>query len=137
MRLTQNTPLIDGWVTLVGHDLMSDELVTTASQLARDNNTRITFHISPSSGDTASYLARTGKHPVRHLYGLGVLGSHVLLAHAVHLNDDGIDCIVETDTAVADNDGRYAIPACRCEIGVPSYLAIVMGMYVDPARCDQ
>lgn len=101
MRLTADTPLIDGWVTLVGHDLMSDELVTAASQLARDNNTRITFHISPSSGDTASYLARTGKHPVRHLYDLGVLGGHVLLAHAVHLNDDEIDCIVETDTAVA------------------------------------
>jgi 5-methylthioadenosine/S-adenosylhomocysteine deaminase len=35
------------------------------------------------------------------LYDLGVLGNHVLLAHAVHLNDDEIDCIVETDTAVA------------------------------------
>jgi hypothetical protein len=33
MRLTADTPLIDGWVTLVGHDLMSDELVTAASQL--------------------------------------------------------------------------------------------------------
>ena len=101
MRLTKDTPLIDGWVTLVGHDLMSDELVVAASQLARDNNTNITFHISPSSNDTASYLARTGKHPVRHLFDLGVLGPHVLLAHAVHLDADEVECVVATDTAVA------------------------------------
>lgn len=93
--------LVEGWVTLVGHDLMSDELVCAASALARERSTHLTFHISPSSNDTASYLARTGKHPVRHLHDLGVLGPHVLLAHAVHLNEDEIDCVATTNTAVA------------------------------------
>jgi 5-methylthioadenosine/S-adenosylhomocysteine deaminase len=80
---------------------MSDELVCAASELARNNSTHLTFHISPSTDDTASYLARTGKHPVRHLYDLGALGPHVLLAHAVHLNEDEIDCVVSANAAVA------------------------------------
>ena len=40
-------PLVHGWVTLVGHDLMSDELLTGASALARDRGVGLTFHISP------------------------------------------------------------------------------------------
>lgn len=101
LRIAPPGGLIEGWVTLVGHDLMSDELVCAASELARNNSTHLTFHISPSTNDTASYLARTGKHPVRHLYDLGALGPHVLLAHAVHLNEDEIDCVVSADAAVA------------------------------------
>lgn len=93
--------LVEGWVTLVGHDLMSDELAVQASQLARDAGTNITFHISPTSADGESYRARTGRSPIRHLHDLGVLGSHVLLAHAVHVDADEVDCLVATDTAVA------------------------------------
>src|SRR5690606_33256354 len=39
-------PLVQGWVTLVGHDLMSDELLQGASELARNRGTGLTFHIS-------------------------------------------------------------------------------------------
>ncbi len=42
--------LVEGWVTLVGHDLMSDELVVGASELARSRGVGMTFHLSPSSG---------------------------------------------------------------------------------------
>ena len=35
MELTKNHPSVKGWVTLVGHDLMSDELVQKASNLAK------------------------------------------------------------------------------------------------------
>jgi len=101
LALTAGDPLVTGWVTLVGHDLMSDELVVAASELARRNDTHLTFHLSPSSSDAVSYLARTGRRPVRHLHDLGALGDHVLMAHAVHLDDDEIDCLAATDTAVA------------------------------------
>lgn len=93
--------LVEGWVTLVGHDLMSDDLVTGASALARELGTRITFHLSPHRGDAASYLARTGLRPVVHLDRLGALGDHVLLGHAVHLDDDEVDTVLRTQTAIA------------------------------------
>ena len=86
---------------------MSDELVAGASQLARDRGVGLTFHMSPHSGDAASYLLRTGKRPFVHLDDLGVLGPHVLVAHAVHLDDDELDVVLRTDTAVASCPWAY------------------------------
>jgi 5-methylthioadenosine/S-adenosylhomocysteine deaminase len=100
-------PLLSGWVTLVGHDLMSDELLAGASDLARTRGTGLTFHISPHDGDAASYLARTGHRPLVHFDRLGALGPHVLLAHAVHLDDDEVAVLLRTDTAVAYTPWAY------------------------------
>ena len=88
-------------MTLVGHDLMSDELVVAASELARDRRAGLTFHVSPSPADAQAYLARTGRRPLVHLDALGALGPHVLLAHAVHLDDDEVDVVLQHDVAVA------------------------------------
>lgn len=94
-------PLVTGWVTLVGHDLMTDELIVGASELARDVGTMLTFHLSPSTSDAEAYLARTGKRPAVHLDDLGVLGPHVILGHGVHLDDDEIDRLLHHDVAIA------------------------------------
>jgi 5-methylthioadenosine/S-adenosylhomocysteine deaminase len=99
--------LVEGWVTLVGHDLMSDELVVGATALARERGARMTYHLSPSDRDAVSYLARTGRRPVAHLDHLGVLGPHLLLAHAVHLDDDEVDRVLRTRTAVANCPWAY------------------------------
>ena len=99
--------LVEGWVTLVGHDLMSDELVAGASDLARRRNTGFTFHMSPHAGDPVSYLARTGLRPLVHLDRLGVLGRHVLVAHGVHLDDDELDAVLRTETAIASCPWAY------------------------------
>lgn len=99
--------LVEGWVTLVGHDLMSDELVAGASELARRRGVGLTFHMSPHDRDPASYLERTGRRPFVHLDALGVLGAHVLVAHAVHLDDAELDVVVRTDTAVASCPWAY------------------------------
>ena len=93
--------LVSGWVTLVGHDLMSDELVAAASTLARERGTHLTFHLSPSASDPAAYLARTGRRPLVHLEQLGALGPHVLVAHAVHVDDEELEVLLRTATAVA------------------------------------
>jgi 5-methylthioadenosine/S-adenosylhomocysteine deaminase len=99
--------LVEGWVTLVGHDLMSDELAAGASALARERNVGLTFHISPHAGDPASYLARTGRRPLDHLATLGVLGPHVLLAHAVHLDQREVDLALDHDVAIASCPWAY------------------------------
>jgi 5-methylthioadenosine/S-adenosylhomocysteine deaminase len=99
--------LVDGWVTLVGHDLMSDELLTGASALACELRTGLTFHISPSPSDAVSYLARCGVRPLVHFDRLGVLGAHVLLAHAVHLDDAECDVVLRTNSAIAYTPWAY------------------------------
>jgi 5-methylthioadenosine/S-adenosylhomocysteine deaminase len=93
--------LVEGWVTLVGHDLASDELLVGASDLARRLGTGLTMHMSPTSSDPAAYLARTGRRPIVHLEHLGVLGPHLLIAHGVWLDDAEVAAVLATRTAVA------------------------------------
>ncbi len=98
---------VHGWVTLVGHDLMTDDLVARASDLARSLGTGMTFHMSPSVADSRSYRRRTGKRPLVHLASLGALGDHVLVAHAVHIDDAEVDVILDHDVAVASCPWAY------------------------------
>jgi 5-methylthioadenosine/S-adenosylhomocysteine deaminase len=100
-------PLVSSWVSLVGHDLMSDELVVAATALARERNVGMTFHLSPSVSDAESYLARTGTRPVVHLNSLGVLGPHLTIAHAVHIDDKEVDLLLESRTAVVSCPWAY------------------------------
>ena len=74
VELTAGHDRVHGWVTLVGHDLMTDDLVARASDLARSLGTGMTFHMSPSVADSRSYRRRTGKRPLVHLASLGALG---------------------------------------------------------------
>ncbi len=92
---------IVGWVTLVGHDLATDELLAGAADLARSLGTGMTLHISPGSGDAEAYLARCGRRPIEHFADLGMLGRHLLLGHAVHLDDTEVERVLASGTAVA------------------------------------
>lgn len=101
LELTGGHPLVRGWVTLVGHDLMTDELVVAASDAARSADVGLTFHLSPSAADAASYLDRTGARPAIHLDRLGALGPHLLIAHGVHLDDAEVAVLLDRDVAIA------------------------------------
>ena len=95
-------PRVDGWVTLVGHDLMSDELVDRGQRAGPRRAAPASRSTSPPATPTpTSYLARTGRRPLVHLDALGVLGPHVLLAHAVHLDDAEVDVVLRRDVAIA------------------------------------
>ena len=93
--------LVTGWVTLVGHDLASDALLVGAADLAMKLGTGMTMHLSPTSSDPERYLARTGRRPVVHLDHLGVLGPHLLLGHGVWLDDEEVELVLESRTAIA------------------------------------
>ena len=93
--------LVEGWVTLIGHDLASDELLVGAADLARELGTGMTMHMSPTSSDPEQYLSRTGRLPLVHLNDLGVLGSHLVVSHGVWLDDEEVDLVIETRTAIA------------------------------------
>jgi 5-methylthioadenosine/S-adenosylhomocysteine deaminase len=93
--------LVEGWVTLVGHNLASDELMAGAAELARRHGVGMTMHLSPTSSDAEHYLARTGRRPVVHLDALGVLGEHLLIAHGVWLDDAEVELVLSSRTAIA------------------------------------
>jgi 5-methylthioadenosine/S-adenosylhomocysteine deaminase len=93
--------MYEAWVTLVGHDLASDELLVGAAELARSRDRRMTMHLSPTAADGASYLVERGVRPFIHLRDLGVLGPHLLVAHGVWIDDDEVEAILTTRTALA------------------------------------
>lgn len=93
--------LIEGWVTLVGHELASDALLGGAADLARAQGRQLTFHMSPTEADVFAYQARAGLRPMEHLDRLGVLGDHLLLAHAVWIDLAEAELLLATRTAVA------------------------------------
>ncbi len=98
---------VEGWVTLVGHNLASDALLSGAAELARSRGARMTMHISPTSSDPEAYLLRTGLRPLVHLDRLGVLGPHLLLAHAVWLDAQEVELIRTSGTGVASCPWAY------------------------------
>ena len=93
--------LVEGWVTLVGHDLASDDLLAGGAALARELGTGMTMHLSPTSSDPQRYLERTNRRPVEHLADLDVLGRHLLIGHGVWLDDAEVDLILSSETAIA------------------------------------
>jgi 5-methylthioadenosine/S-adenosylhomocysteine deaminase len=99
--------VVAGWATLVGHDLVSDELLVGTAALARERGAHRTWHISPHDRDAASYLARTGRRPIEHYAALGILGPDVVLAHAVHLDAAEVDLLLEHRVAVASCPWAY------------------------------
>lgn len=98
---------VSAWVTLVGHSLASDELLAGAAELARSRGVGMTMHMSPTRSDPDVYLQRTGRRPVSHLDQLGVLGPHLLLAHAVWIDDEEVAALLRTSTAVAYTPWAY------------------------------
>lgn len=92
---------VEGWVTLVGHSLASDELLAGAADLTRERGTHMTMHLSPTSSDPEEYLRRHGRRPVIHLQHLGVLGPHLLLGHGVWLDDAEVEAVLDSETAIA------------------------------------
>ena len=81
--------------------------MASATELATQRAVGMTFHLSPSTSDTEQYLAKTGKAPLVHLGSLGVLGPHLALGHGVHLDDDEIDLLLASETAVVSCPWAY------------------------------
>ncbi len=63
---------IEGWVTLVGHDLAAGRAARRRRRPRPRARRAMTMHASPTSNDPAAYLARAGVRPIVHFDHLGV-----------------------------------------------------------------
>lgn len=76
----------------------SKEMLQTAKRIADENGTRMTIHCVNSPQAVDAHLGNFGMRPIEWLDYIGVLGTNLLLAHVVGLNDSEVECVASTGT---------------------------------------
>ena len=77
------------------------ELLARVAQLARKRNVLVHTHASENRNECALVESETGLRNVAYLDSLGLSGSHVVLAHCVHLDAAEVETLADTRTNVA------------------------------------
>lgn len=94
---------VGGMVSIHASFTVSDELLQYGRKVASQYKVPITIHTSEGLIDPYHNLERYGKRTVERFYDIGLLGSDVVLAHCVHVNDDELALIKKTGAKVAHN----------------------------------
>ena len=79
----------------------SQKLIQEFFHLAEKYDTYLQIHVSETPKEVEDCPQKYGCRPVELLYTWGVMGPKTLFAHAVHLNDDEIQLVKKTGTALA------------------------------------
>jgi 5-methylthioadenosine/S-adenosylhomocysteine deaminase len=77
------------------------ELLTEVAQLARQHGVVIHTHASENKKECEIVESESGQRNIAYLNSLGVSGSHVVLAHCVHLDTEEMELLTQTRTNVA------------------------------------
>ncbi|MGA9997406.1 MAG: 5'-deoxyadenosine deaminase [Pyrinomonadaceae bacterium] len=76
------------------------ELLTEVAKLARERGVMIHTHASENKTEIEMVERETGQRNVAYLDSLGLTGSHVSLAHCVHLETEELETLARTGTNV-------------------------------------
>ena len=93
-------PLIAAWPILVGHNTATNDLWREATALAKAHGAGVSAHMSADPADPDYYLATTGRRAIAHLDALGVLGPHLSLTHAIHVDAEEVALLAASGTSV-------------------------------------
>lgn len=89
---------VRAWAMPFDAAFCSDELIRAAKRLADRHGVGLTLHQANRPDTVKTYQETHGMRPVEYLDKLAVLGTNVLLAHVVDLDDREIDAIARTGT---------------------------------------
>ena len=76
------------------------ELLAEVARLARARSIIVHTHASENRTEIEMVERETGQRNIQYLDSLGLTGSHVALAHCIHLNDEELDILARTGTHV-------------------------------------
>jgi len=79
----------------------TSELLARVGQLARERHVMVHTHASENRNECELVERDSGLRNVAYLDSLGLTGSHVMLAHCVHLDEHELDTLAITQTNVA------------------------------------
>ncbi len=115
----------------------SAELFLKARRLAGKHKVGIHLHLSEVEEDVKFIQDRFKKSPVKHLYDMGILGSDVLAAHCVWLNDEDMRILERAKVNVVHNPtSNVKTSAGIARVADMIALGINVGLGVDAAVCN-
>ncbi len=77
------------------------ELLREVAELARQHGVMIHTHASENKQECEIVESESGQKNIAYLNSLGISGSHVVLAHCIHLDTDEMETLTQTRTNVA------------------------------------
>jgi 5-methylthioadenosine/S-adenosylhomocysteine deaminase len=77
------------------------EMLESVARLSRERGVMVHTHASENKEEIELIERETGRRNIEYLNEVGLAGSHVLLAHCVHLNKSEIEILSKTGTHVA------------------------------------
>ena len=80
--------------------LCSPDTFRKAHEMARERGLLLFSHVSESRGEVEDITRRYGARPLEYLHRAGVLGTHFVAVHAIHLSEGEKDLLEETGTSV-------------------------------------
>ena len=99
----EKDPLIN--IAVEPHSLFTcgEELLRKANDLALKKNVPLILHLAETKEEVNEIEKRFRKRPVQHLKDLGLLGSHLILDHCVHINKSEIELLAENNVRIVHN----------------------------------
>ena len=82
---------------------VSGELLKWSSDFAKDNGVLMHLHLAETEIEVTQCIERFGTTPVRYLQKLGVLSSHLVLAHVLYVDDEEIRMLADNGVKVVHN----------------------------------
>ncbi len=89
------------WVMAHGTYTMTTDELHAVSAIRSEQSARFTIHAAENQAEVDDVRSRTGYSPIGLLREAGLLGPTSVLAHAVVLDDDEVDLLGTTKTAIA------------------------------------
>ncbi len=96
-------PLIN--IAVEPHSLFTcgEELLVKANDLALKKGVPLILHLAETKEEVTEIEKRFGKRPVQHLKDLGLLSSHLIVDHCVHINKSEIELLAENNVCIVHN----------------------------------
>jgi cytosine/adenosine deaminase-related metal-dependent hydrolase len=82
---------------------LSDDTLTLCREAMGDRNAGYHVHVAEGPADEKDSLAKYGKRIAQRFHEFGITGNKSLFIHCVHLNDEELEIVQETDTAIVHN----------------------------------
>jgi len=99
----EKDPLIN--IAVEPHSLFTcgEELLRKANDLALKKGVPLILHLAETNEEVHEIEKRFNKRPVQHLKDLGLLGSHLIVDHCVHINKSEIELLAENNVCIVHN----------------------------------